>query len=288
MSMIYFPAVIIVQHYFTRKRSIAVAFANAGTPFGASMYPPLVSYLISEFGWRWELAIVCAITLNGLVFSSFFKPVSSKKKPAKQIAQKTEKKAQDIGASERSVSEVILSSVLSLGQASLTEKERSKLSTFFANLTDFSLWRNPNMVLDVLAYGLFSFGFILPSMFLPLKTQKYGIPHPEILLSITGFSDVIGRLTSGLVGTFLGRRRLVVYGIGMAVCGSSAVVSSFFETFPPLAGYAVVFGLCTGMSRAYSSVVVTDTLGIENLPKAYGFKMCLCGIGVLTSGPLTG
>ena len=80
----------------------------------------------------------------------------------------------------------------------------------------------------------------------------------------------------------------MVYGCGMAVCGIAAVVSSYFQSFSPLAVYAVVFGLCTGMSRAYSSVVVTDTLGIENLPKAYGFKMCLCGIGVLTSGPLTG
>ena len=90
MSMIFFPAVIIVQHYFTRKRSIAVSFANAGTPFGAFLYPTIVSYLINTYGWRGELVIVGAFTLNGLVFASFFRPLSPPKpkpKPAEKPKQ---------------------------------------------------------------------------------------------------------------------------------------------------------------------------------------------------------
>ena len=315
MSMIFFPAVIIVQHYFTRKRSIAVSFANAGTPFGAFLYPTIVSYLINTYGWRGELVIVGAFTLNGLVFASFFRPLSPPKpkpKPSekpKQPAlpeckpkpreltslmnnneQQQQQQRRASGVVDRSVSEMIISSVVSLGQVSLTTTERSKLKTFLKNLVDLSLWKNPNMVLDIFAYGLFAFGFILPSMFLPLKAQQNDIlpPKPEILLSIMGFSDVIGRLTSGLIGTFLGRKRLVVYGVGMAICGSASILSSFLHEFAQLAVYTVIFGLCTGMSRAYSSVVVTDMLGIKNLPKAYGFKMFINGLCVLSSGPLAG
>ena len=324
MSMIFFPAVIIVQHYFTKKRSIAVSFANAGTPFGAFLYPMIVSYLIKTYGWRGELIIIAALSLHGLIFASFFVPPVLKTKP-KPLKTKTKVSDDSIAAKstpedkllpqkirdelalpaavvrpqpdctsgvgvDRSVTEVIISSVMSLGQVSITTTERSKLKDFLKNLVDLSLWRNPNMVLDVFAYGLFAFGFILPSMFLPLKAEENGIlpPKPEILLSLMGFSDVIGRVTSGLLGACLGRKRLVVYGVGMVLCGSASIVSSFLHDFGWLAGYTVVFGLCTGMSRAYSSVVVTDMLGIANLPKAYGFKMFINGICVLNSGPLAG
>ena len=288
MSMIFFPAVIIVQHYFTTKRSIAVAFANAGCPFGAFIYPILVSYLLNTYGWRGELIILSAVTLHGLIFASFFHPVF-KKKPKKP---ESEKKgiANNGRVDDRTVTEVIISSVASLGQADITPKEKSKVKDFLKHLLDLSLWRNPNMVFDVFAYGLFAFGFIMPSMFLPLKASENDIPppKPEIMLSVLGFSDVIGRLTSGLIGRFLGRKRLLIYGGGMVICGVATVLSSFLSNFGPLVVYSSIFGLCIGMSRAYSSVVVTDMLGIANLPKAYGFKMFINGICVLCSGPLAG
>ena len=273
MSFIFFPAVIIIQQYFVKKRSIAVAIANAGVPFGGFIMPPICDLLLQTYGWRGTLIVLSGITLNVSVIAYFFKPLPKPKteepKPGKTFE------------------ELLTQSMLSLkGVATSTSKAKDFLKRFL----DLSLLKNPCMVFDMLAYGFYSFGFIVFAMFIPMKARSYDIadPKPTWLLSMIGISDVCGRFVSGAAGQCLGQKRLVHYMISMMLGGIATAVSSVIFVFPGLSACACIFGLSTGMTRAYSSIVLTDLLGLNNLPKAYGFKLFLNGLTVLASAPFAG
>lgn len=278
MSFIFFPSVIIIQQYFVKKRSIAVAIANSGVPFGGFAMPPLCDYLLQTYGWRGTIMTMAGITLHVFIIAYFFRPIP-KPKPAIPEKQANTKK--------KKVEDYISQSIVSIANIA---KETSQLKRFIKRLCDVSLLKNLNMSFDMFAYGFYSFGFIVPSMFLPLKAIENGIPAPQptILLSIIGISDVCGRFISGFVGQVIGQRRLVHYMIGMLMGGIATASSSLLGAFPALATYACIFGLSTGMTRAYSSIVLTDMLGLENLPKAYGFKLLMNGFTVLASAPFAG
>lgn len=286
MSFIFFPAVIVIQQYFVKRRSIAVAIGNSGAPFGGFVMPPLVDFLIQTYGWRGAQMIMAGITAQVFIIAYFFKPLplpppapTTKPQPPKKRTEKLEEMLHQS-----------MSNLASITNLSNIKENTSKGKAFLKRFLDLSLLKNLNMTLDMLAYGLYSFGFIVPSMFLPLKARTIGIadPYPTILLSIIGISDVVGRFVSGFVGQCLGQKRLIHYMFAMLLGGTATAISCVSHIFPGLALYACIFGLSTGMTRAYSSIVLTDMMGLEHLPKAYAFKLFLNGLTVLASAPFAG
>ncbi|CAH1792529.1 unnamed protein product [Owenia fusiformis] len=70
----YIPYLVIVNHYFHKKRSIAVGIAVSGIGFGSFIYPPLIETLTHHYGWRGMLIILSGITLNLCVIGAFMRP----------------------------------------------------------------------------------------------------------------------------------------------------------------------------------------------------------------------
>lgn len=84
----YIPSVVVVCHYFERKRPIAMALACTGLGVGTFIVPPLVRFLVNYYHWRNAMLILAGITLNMLVCASLFRPTSKASDESKIIKKK--------------------------------------------------------------------------------------------------------------------------------------------------------------------------------------------------------
>ncbi|XP_067659779.1 monocarboxylate transporter 5-like isoform X2 [Haliotis asinina] len=75
-SMIHGPALVLIGKYFKKRRGIATSIAMSGISIGGSVFPPLVRFLLDEYGVRGSMLILTGVTMNVWVGASLFRPLS--------------------------------------------------------------------------------------------------------------------------------------------------------------------------------------------------------------------
>lgn len=78
------PTVYIVTSYFVRLRGLANGICISGSAFGSIILPPILRYLLEEYGYRGAVLIMGAITLNTWVAALFYEPVENHMKKQKK------------------------------------------------------------------------------------------------------------------------------------------------------------------------------------------------------------
>lgn len=71
------PTVYIVTSYFVRLRGLANGICISGSAFGSIILPPILRYLLTEYGYRGAILIMGGITLNTWVAALFYEPVEN-------------------------------------------------------------------------------------------------------------------------------------------------------------------------------------------------------------------
>lgn len=71
------PTVYIVTSYFVRLRGLANGICISGSAFGSIILPPILRYLLEEYGYRGAILIMGGITLNTWVAGLFYEPVEN-------------------------------------------------------------------------------------------------------------------------------------------------------------------------------------------------------------------
>ncbi|XP_048247032.1 uncharacterized protein LOC125377489 [Haliotis rufescens] len=74
--MIHAPALVLIGKYFKKRRGIATAVAMSGISIGGSVFPPLVRFLLDEYGVRGSMLILTGLTMNMWVGAALFRPLS--------------------------------------------------------------------------------------------------------------------------------------------------------------------------------------------------------------------
>lgn len=64
LSLCYVAAVVIVAYYFDKRRSFATGISVCGSGIGTFLFPPLIQYLITHYGWRGCTVLLAGILLN--------------------------------------------------------------------------------------------------------------------------------------------------------------------------------------------------------------------------------
>ncbi|XP_033724506.1 monocarboxylate transporter 9-like isoform X2 [Pecten maximus] len=74
-GLMYIPSIVIVGIYFDKRRALATGIAMCGSGIGCFAFAPIYEVLLTKYGWRGALLIMSAITLNGTVAASLFRPL---------------------------------------------------------------------------------------------------------------------------------------------------------------------------------------------------------------------
>lgn len=81
------PTVYIVTSYFVRLRGLANGLCISGSALGSIILPPVLRYLLVNFGYRGACLIMGGITLNVWVAAIFYQPVEKHMKRVKKVKQ---------------------------------------------------------------------------------------------------------------------------------------------------------------------------------------------------------
>ncbi|CAG5122905.1 unnamed protein product [Candidula unifasciata] len=74
-GMIYLPSIVCVGHWFDKKRAFTTGIVVSGTGMGQFVFPPIASYLLTEYGWEGKNLIMAGIVLHCAVCGMTFLPL---------------------------------------------------------------------------------------------------------------------------------------------------------------------------------------------------------------------
>lgn len=134
----------------------------------------------------------------------------------------------------------------------------AELRTGMAEMTDFSILRDPVYLLFAVSNFLTNIGYDLPRVFLPTYAQPFNISKSDSpwLVSAWGIANTIGRV---FVGWLADQRwamphRLWIYNFSLVICGIVNFCAPLCRDFPSLLVYSILFGFT--LSK-FSSILMT-------------------------------
>lgn len=80
-GLIYLPAIVSVNQYFSKKRALATGIAVCGSGMGAFVFAPFCQFLLTVFNWKGALVILAGLSLNCAVFGSLMRPLLASDNP---------------------------------------------------------------------------------------------------------------------------------------------------------------------------------------------------------------
>lgn len=84
LSLCYVAAVVSVAYYFDKRRSFATGISVCGSGIGTFIFPPIIQYLITEYGWRGCTVLLAGIFLNMCVCGALMRDLEWTTHHAKQ------------------------------------------------------------------------------------------------------------------------------------------------------------------------------------------------------------
>lgn len=244
----YTPAVGAVQRWFVRRRGFASGLAVSGIGMGTLIMPPVVSWLITTFGWR-ETYLVLGIL--AVVVGGGMSLLIEDDPRWRGLAPDGEPLASD--------AQPDATSRIPIGRA-LTSR---RFVGFYA------------------ASFICSFGLFVPFVHLVPYATEHGVAQNAavLLVGAIGVGSTAGRFLLGSLADWLGRPfSFLLMFVGM---GLSFVIWLFSESFWPLAVFALVYGVFYGGFVALAPAVLSDYFGARNAPSLVGIAYTSVALGTL-------
>ncbi|XP_060083013.1 monocarboxylate transporter 12-like [Ylistrum balloti] len=282
MCLVYSPAIIIVNQYFSTKRGLATGIATSS--LAAFLFPNIIEFLFDFYGFLGAFLILSGITLNLLVCGTLYRPLPSNAKFERQTilkrdgqvletrcnsqGNKNEKDKEDHGCCYR-----VSCSLRNSGNT------QCNIKTIVADYRYTSF---------IIAVGLFSAAFQSAFAFLPVYAKEMNIEESStaFIVSLTILFDTLGRLFFGAVLDMRSVKhyRVVIYNCVLLALGILSLILPFSSEYIILAVVCSVYGFMMGCIISQKSVIIVDILGVNNLALAFGLLLLLQGVGS-SAGP---
>lgn len=254
------PIMMMINNWFYEKRGLATSIAVSGISAGGAILSPLISRVISNYGWRTSYRmyslIILVIAIVFGVFLIYLKPEDRGMKPY-GFKKKEEIEKENLGEEVSKSLEVGLSL-----SASIT-------CSFFIFL-----------ILGSITNGLANGASL---QFPPALQQALGVERSGSIISIYLLIGVFGKLLLGEIADRFGIYKALIFG---SITLSLSFVSMLFidTSWGPWA-VAVIFGLGLAMGTVIPPLVTSSIYNREMYGEAYGFVQSGMQIGAAI-GPL--
>ena len=256
----YQPSLVILTYHFDKRLARASGLAQTGTGVGLFLVPPLLQFLIDQYGWQGALLVLAGVVANNAACAALYRP-SALELEAKSAHQ---------------------SSGSSSGMISLIKNGINSL--------DLNLLRNLRCNCLFLANFLFVVAYTAIIQFLAAKAVHVGITdlRAAFLVSLIGISSVIARLTHGYLVDYHIMTGTLLSAISCLISAVYCVLNPLYDNYIYLAILSVVFGLATGVTNSLVVVTAKEYAGIQRISGAIGIILLMSGSGVFVGPYITG
>lgn len=246
------PVSMMVTNWFVKKRGLAMSIAMAGIGLGGTIFSPLLTILLNNYGWRKTYVIMALIILVVALPTSLF---ILKKRPEDMGLKPYG--ADEQQAAAKKVQKVIPSITLSV--------KDSRKHLFF--------WL---LLVGMLANGLINTGSL--GHFPPAMEELHGAALQATIISMYSMIGIGGKLLLGWLNDKFGI--VVSTGFGCAMFGLSFIFMLMGENVNMLYMMAIVFGLGNGIGTVMPPLITSDVFGAEKYGEAYGIANSVTQIGL--------
>jgi MFS family permease len=240
--------VILISRWFNNSRGLAIGILLAGTSVGNGLFPQINTYLLTLGDWREVMVWLSLIPLSYIPFLVFF----IKDSPDNLVKEK-EQKTQHPSQSNMK------------GGLTLIEALSTK-----------NFW-----LLSLMAFCTFySILAMIGHVFLLMREENYVPQIAATAVSIIFVGGFIGKVLSGKMAEIVGRKMVLLTGVGVMLLGSLFIVLSIFFKDPILIWIGLaLYGTGWGGLYTLIQLLTADLFGIIALGKIMGVINILDTIG---------
>lgn len=244
------PLMSAVARCFVRRRSTMTGIVAAGTGFGALIAPPVVSGLVSSYGWRESYVILGGVVLGVVVLCAQFIRYDRARTGHVAYGDDGERKK-------------------------LLKQEIKELSLREAAYT-MQFW---------IVFGMiFSLGFCVFAMMVHIAPHaaEIGISTTSAanILATIGGASILGKLLLGKTADKIGNRQTFTIGFSLMLAALVMVLTTKAELM--LYVFAVVYGFGFGGCIASESPIVAELFGLSS----HGLILGVIAFSFLLGGAL--
>lgn len=252
LGTMYLPSIVIVNQYFDTKRGLATGIADSGSGIGGMVLPPLVTWLMNQYGWKGATVAFGVLCLLGIIFGCFMVPL----KPGKQ------KSTSDISSKSEQSGE---------------KKESSHLT----------IWKNSFFLLVAFGNLFGHLGMFVPYTYLPdaAVVKNISTSDANYLLSAMGVTNTIGRIVFTAISDISWVNPYWAFASSIFLCGVSTFVAPLCYNYATFIIVSLSFGFFSSC-WALTPIVIVNSLGVDHLSQAMGYMMVFRGSGIV--GPPIG
>ncbi len=246
------PVSMMVTNWFVEKRGIAMSVTMAGIGLGGTIFSPIVTNLLQNYGWRHTYLIMAGIILVVALPVALF----VLKKSPEQMGLKAygaEKQAAN-NAKQGTKKQGVLISV-----------KESKTKLFFLL-----------MIVGMLANGIINSGAL--GQFPPALEELHGASVQAAIISLYSLVGIFGKIFIGWINDKFGVVVSATYGCIMF--GLAFVFMLLGQNTNMLYIMAVVFGFGNAIGTVIPPLVTSEVFGMEKYPEAYGMVNSATQVGL--------
>ncbi|CAG0882479.1 unnamed protein product [Cyprideis torosa] len=251
----YIPSIVIIDEYFTKRRTIAVGIACSGIGLGSFIYPHITRFALYFFGWRGAFLICAGLTVNISVAGLFMKP----------------------GPLQRARSQDV------------EEEDESSESSCHRGCD----WGLPSVFhsLPYDAFCLVHFFFFVGYSIFQGNMSAYSqlergmtIQDASLLMSIVGIMNLIGRIAHGFICFLPQVETMKMFTFSTSMAAFSTCALSFVGSFTGFSIVGAVYGLSSACIGSLTPEIIISLVGHDQLPTGYGFIMVFEAMGTFLGG----
>lgn len=248
------PVSMMITNWFEEKRGLAMSIAMAGIGLGGFIFSPVLSYLLTTFGWRASYRIMAVLLLAITIPISLF---VLKKSPS-------EMGLQAYGATKKAE------------QTTHEEKESA--------LTVNQLIRQP--VFLMLVFGIFCNGLLNSGslgQFPPALEEMHGVVVKSSIISLYSLVGIFGKLILGWIDDRFGTVKSAIFGCGFMTLAFILLLNGHQLVMIYLMAFC--FGLGTPIGTVSPPLITARIYGRKHYAEVYGIISSISQVG-LTLGSL--
>ncbi|XP_076341330.1 monocarboxylate transporter 12-B-like [Tachypleus tridentatus] len=244
-------SIIIVGHYFVKRRALAQSISLSGASVGVFVLPSLIKACLEEFELRGTYLILSSMVLHNCISGLLFRPVEWYARP---VAGHND----DVKP---------LNNKPKYSATNTSNKVSGGKYQSFIRIFDLHFLKDPVFLCICLAYTFTSMALPHAFFYIPPHADEVGISKTDVntLLLLTAFGDLIGRIFFGWVADKDLVPRRYWYTLNITIGGAAVLAITLAHDFFTHAVCGVVYGIGSGAWYCLTPVLLADYHGNEKL-----------------------
>ena len=250
-----------------------MSLASAGICIGYMVLPPMVAFLISNYGWKGAFLIGSAFYLNLFVSAFTFRPIASKPQNLEKSYDKVKDKLHECRQEESEVE-------FKPQKAERMTAIRNGCKAISTSTGIPKLCCSPHYPITLFT-ALTVGGLYCINIHIAARVVEHGYSKSQgaIVLSLIGVGSLAGRFVHGILIDLKYASIQTVFLVSLATCATSLLLSPLMTNLVLISIFGFIFGMSTGILAPLSFVIAREVSSPHLLAQVIGYMVTTYSMG---------